>query len=84
MRGVQGQHKIARGYLPTATYSSHFITHPEAAFHIRRHLQSSARETELTIEMLTREATPFKGGDKQEDLDSMLRRLMSRAADQAT
>jgi predicted N-acyltransferase len=26
--GAQGEHKIQRGYLPTATYSAHWITHP--------------------------------------------------------
>jgi uncharacterized protein len=26
--GAQGEHKLARGYLPTATYSAHFITDP--------------------------------------------------------
>ena len=27
--GAQGQHKIARGFLPTATHSRHWISHPE-------------------------------------------------------
>ncbi len=26
--GAQGEHKIQRGYLPTPTYSAHFIAHP--------------------------------------------------------
>src|ERR1700693_3536810 len=26
--GAQGQHKIARGYLPTTTYSAHYIVDP--------------------------------------------------------
>jgi predicted N-acyltransferase len=26
--GAQGEHKIARGYLPVATYSAHHILHP--------------------------------------------------------
>jgi len=26
--GAQGEHKIARGYLPTTTYSAHYIAHP--------------------------------------------------------
>ena len=25
--GAQGEHKLARGYLPTKTYSAHFIAH---------------------------------------------------------
>jgi len=26
--GAQGEHKIARGYMPTTTYSAHYIAHP--------------------------------------------------------
>ena len=26
--GAQGEHKLARGYLPTTTYSAHLIAHP--------------------------------------------------------
>jgi uncharacterized protein len=26
--GAQGEHKLARGYLPTTTYSAHYIAHP--------------------------------------------------------
>ena len=29
--GAQGQHKIARGYLPTAVYSAHYIADPMLA-----------------------------------------------------
>ncbi|MEJ1374893.1 MAG: GNAT family N-acetyltransferase [Candidatus Sedimenticola sp. (ex Thyasira tokunagai)] len=29
--GAQGEHKIWRGFLPTRTYSSHWISHPEFA-----------------------------------------------------
>jgi predicted N-acyltransferase len=26
--GAQGEHKLARGYMPATTYSAHFIAHP--------------------------------------------------------
>jgi uncharacterized protein len=26
--GAQGEHKLLRGYLPTPTYSAHYIAHP--------------------------------------------------------
>ena len=38
----------------------------------------------MTIEMLRQDASPFKADQSQEDLESMLRRLMSQAAEQAT
>ena len=29
--GAQGEHKIARGYMPTTTYSAHYIAEPGTA-----------------------------------------------------
>jgi hypothetical protein len=78
---LQGQHKISRGYLPSATYSSHFVLNTTAAHSIRRYLQSSALETEAQIEALKAHASPFKENDA--DLEGVLTRLMSRAAQQA-
>ena len=78
---LQGQHKITRGYLPKATYSSHFVLNTTAAYHIRRYLQRSALQTEASIEALTAHASPFKVNEA--DLEGMLHRLMAQAAEQA-
>lgn len=37
--GAQGEHKMARGFLPQTTYSAHCINHPDFADAIRRFLQ---------------------------------------------
>lgn len=37
--GAQGEHKIARGFLPTATHSLHWIADPDFRVAIDRHLQ---------------------------------------------
>ena len=34
--GAQGEHKISRGYMPTTTYSAHYIADPGAAPRDRR------------------------------------------------
>jgi len=57
--GAQGPHKIQRGYLPTPTYSAHWI--PDPAFH-RAVAQFLARERQMIehkIEGLT-EFSPFR------------------------
>lgn len=40
--GAQGEHKIARGFLPTRTYSAHWIQHPGFRDAIRQHLEYEA------------------------------------------
>lgn len=49
--GAQGEHKIARGYLPRLTYSAHFIADPslrravgDYLQHERRHVEEDARD----------------------------------------
>lgn len=41
--GAQGEHKIARGFLPVPTWSTHFLAHEGLFAAVRRHV---ARETE--------------------------------------
>ena len=41
--GAQGQHKIARGYLPTAVYSAHYIADPALRAPVARFLERGAR-----------------------------------------
>jgi predicted N-acyltransferase len=42
--GAQGEHKIARGFLPTATWSAHWIGHPEFRDAIARYTKLEAKE----------------------------------------
>ena len=45
--GAQGEHKIARGFLPTKTWSAHWIAHPqfnESIKHFLRHETSGMEE----------------------------------------
>ena len=50
--GAQGEHKISRGYLPTTTYSAHYIADPGlrraiADYLIRERAYVAAAGTEL-------------------------------------
>ncbi|HQW82526.1 MAG TPA: peptidogalycan biosysnthesis protein, partial [Pseudomonadota bacterium] len=42
--GAQGEHKIARGFLPTRTHSRHFFAHPGFRNAIADYLKREARE----------------------------------------
>jgi uncharacterized protein len=57
--GAQGEHKLARGYLPTATYSLHWIGDPGFAEAVGRYLKAEQAAVEEEIEILT-DYGPFR------------------------
>jgi uncharacterized protein len=62
--GAQGEHKLARGYLPQTTYSAHFIADPS----LRRAIADYLKRERAYVAEVGRELTeagPFrKGGDE--------------------
>lgn len=58
--GAQGQHKIQRGYLPTPTYSAHWIRDPGFAGAVADFLRRERRALENEMEQLEEELSPFK------------------------
>lgn len=57
--GAQGEHKIARGFEPTATYSAHWLTHPAFRQAINRFLEDEAEGIDAYIEQASK-LLPFK------------------------
>ena len=57
--GAQGQHKLARGYLPTQTHSLHWVGDPRFADAIGSYLKAEREAVEDEIEVLT-EYGPFR------------------------
>lgn len=51
--GAQGEHKLARGYLPHATHSLHWIADPGFARAVARYLDEERRAVDEEIEILT-------------------------------
>ena len=51
--GAQGEHKLARGYLPVATHSLHWVADPGFARAIRDFLKAETRAVDEEIEILT-------------------------------
>ncbi|RYF98842.1 MAG: GNAT family N-acetyltransferase, partial [Caulobacteraceae bacterium] len=61
--GAQGEHKIARGYLPSAVYSTHFIADPRLRAPVEDFLQREREAVEGEMEWLADEYSPFRQGD---------------------
>jgi len=59
--GAQGDHKLARGYLPAPTYSAHWIAHPGLRDAVGRYLKAETPVVVQEAEMLA-ELGPFKRG----------------------
>jgi predicted N-acyltransferase len=59
--GAQGEHKVARGYLPVATHSAHWIADPRLAQAVARAVAAERRQVEHHMAALVEEA-PFREG----------------------
>jgi uncharacterized protein len=57
--GAQGEHKLARGYLPHTTYSAHFIANPGLRRAVADYLSRERLYVRATAEELAA-ATPFR------------------------
>jgi predicted N-acyltransferase len=60
--GAQGQHKLARGYMPVTTTSAHYIPHIGFRNAVADYLERERREVAHTGEILGRHG-PFRKGD---------------------
>jgi predicted N-acyltransferase len=58
--GAQGEHKMARGFLPTKTWSAHWLAHPSFADAVQRFLERESGGIEEYIDELN-DRSPFKG-----------------------
>ena len=58
--GAQGEHKIARGYLPSPVYSAHFIADPALRGPVARYLDGERPAVENQIAAMTDELSPYR------------------------
>ena len=61
--GAQGEHKIARGYLPSPVYSTHWIADPRLREPVARFLDSEREAVRQEMDHLAAEYSPFRQGD---------------------
>ena len=60
--GAQGPHKIQRGYLPSATYSAHWIAEKRFRNAVAQFLEEERQGVEYEME-LNAEHSPFRKED---------------------
>ena len=60
--GAQGEHKMARGFLPTKTWSAHWLAHPSFADAIERFLAQESGGIDAYMDELN-ERNPFRTAD---------------------
>ena len=58
--GAQGEHKMARGYLPTPVYSAHHIADPLLREPVANYLDQERPAVVAEIEAMTAEYSPFR------------------------
>jgi predicted N-acyltransferase len=61
--GAQGEHKLARGYVPSPVYSYHWIANPGFREAVAQYLESERAAVAEDIETLGENA-PFKKGGR--------------------
>ncbi len=63
--GAQGEHKLARGYLPTPVHSLHWLADPSFRKAVAHYLEGERRAVDEEIEVLTAYG-PFRKTDVEE------------------
>ena len=63
--GAQGEHKLARGYMPVTTHSAHYIAHPGLRRAVSDYLERERREVAQVGEYLE-DHGPFRRGPLEE------------------
>jgi predicted N-acyltransferase len=58
--GAQGEHKLARGYLPKPVYSAHYIDDERLRDPVRRYLEAERPAVERDIALMEVEYSPFR------------------------
>ncbi|WP_075288855.1 GNAT family N-acetyltransferase [Pararhizobium arenae] len=66
--GAQGEHKLARGYMPMTTHSAHYISHLGLRRAVADYLVRERHEVEEIGEILG-EHSPFRKGERQQHDD---------------
>jgi predicted N-acyltransferase len=61
--GAQGEHKIARGYLPAPVYSAHYIADPALRAPVEAFVARERAGVERDMEWLAEEYSPFRHGE---------------------
>lgn len=62
--GAQGEHKLARGYVPVKTHSLHYLVHPGLSRAVADYLEHERRAIDANQQVLA-EHTPFRHEERE-------------------
>ncbi|GIL74267.1 hypothetical protein Vretimale_2017 [Volvox reticuliferus] len=72
--GAQGEHKLQRGYLPSFTYSCHYLRDPQLGAAVDRLLARERNQVEYTLQVMSLTASPYK---KERTVEALVGKLQS-------
>ena len=76
--GAQGEHKLARGFLPVKCHSAHWLKHPQFARAVEDFLRREADGMERHVNELE-ESSPFKATSGLENVDvNVLKEMLNQ------
>jgi uncharacterized protein len=64
--GAQGEHKLARGYVPVKTHSLHYLAHPGLARAVSEYLEQERAAVDEQSQLLAEHA-PFRQDNQEQD-----------------
>ncbi|PNW79069.1 hypothetical protein CHLRE_09g399626v5 [Chlamydomonas reinhardtii] len=70
--GAQGEHKLQRGYLPSLTYSCHYIRDPRLGAAVDKFLSRERGQIEYALQVMSLTASPYK---QERTMESLVRKV---------
>jgi predicted N-acyltransferase len=61
--GTQGEHKVSRGFIPTCTWSAHWLARPEFFSAVEKYLQAEGRHVDDYIDAVHKHS-PYRQGER--------------------
>lgn len=66
--GTQGEHKLSRGFVPTTTWSAHWLARPEFYAAIRKYLREEGQHIDRYMQAAG-DHTPYRAGEDVDDAE---------------
>ncbi|KAG2423935.1 hypothetical protein HXX76_014876 [Chlamydomonas incerta] len=70
--GAQGEHKLQRGYLPSLTYSCHYIRDPRLGAAVDSFLSRERGQIEYALQVMSLTASPYK---QERTMEALVRKV---------
>lgn len=60
--GTGGEHKISRGFIPSKTWSAHYLKHPEFSAAVKHHLHAESQHIDRYIQEVQKHS-PYRANN---------------------